>query len=203
MKKSTSACPECGRKKTVRSADYKKTLTSRLNRIAGQTGGVRKMMLADRYCEDVLVQLSAIRSAAKGMSDVLLERHFTNCISPRIGADDEGAVKEILGLLRLKKTGGELASLAGSDKRAADYKTNLIAGLDAILDSVEDVRAMVNEDAYCEDILIELNGIRLAVDDLCEYVLENHLQNDVAPLIKAGDENAVKEFLTMYKRYRH
>ena len=63
-------------KKTVRTTDEKKKLINRLNRISGQIDGVKKMIEDDRYCDDILTQLSAIEKAVKSLSSVILERHM-------------------------------------------------------------------------------------------------------------------------------
>lgn len=63
-------------KKTVRTADEKKKLINRLNRISGQIDGVKKMIEDNRYCDDILTQLSAIEKAVKSLSSVILERHM-------------------------------------------------------------------------------------------------------------------------------
>ena len=47
-------------KKTIRSEVEKKQLRNRLNRISGQIDGVKRMIEDDRYCTDILIQLSAI-----------------------------------------------------------------------------------------------------------------------------------------------
>ncbi|MCX7144260.1 MAG: metal-sensitive transcriptional regulator, partial [Proteobacteria bacterium] len=53
----------------------KAALLKRLNRIEGQTRGVAKMVEEDRYCVDVLTQISAIQSALDALALQLLESH--------------------------------------------------------------------------------------------------------------------------------
>lgn len=55
----------CNNKKTVRSEDEKKIINNRLNRIEGQVKGIKNMVAEDRYCNDILIQLSAIESSIK------------------------------------------------------------------------------------------------------------------------------------------
>ena len=50
----------CCEKKTIRSNEEKKKLISRINRIKGQINGISNMIDNDRYCDDILIQLSAI-----------------------------------------------------------------------------------------------------------------------------------------------
>ena len=53
---------KCCNKKTIRGDDEKKIINNRINRIEGQLRGVKKMIGEDVYCNDVLVQLSAIEN---------------------------------------------------------------------------------------------------------------------------------------------
>ena len=63
-------------KQTKRTTDDKKDLISRLNRIEGQVRGISKMIEDDRYCGDILIQLSAINSSIKSLSLKILEKHL-------------------------------------------------------------------------------------------------------------------------------
>jgi DNA-binding FrmR family transcriptional regulator len=58
----------------------KDQLLGRLNRIEGQVGGVRRMVEEDRYCIDVLTQISAVRAALDKVALGLLDEHARNCV---------------------------------------------------------------------------------------------------------------------------
>ena len=58
----------CCKKKTKRSVSEKKLITNRLNRIGGQISGITKMIENDAYCNDVLIQLSAVENSIKSLS---------------------------------------------------------------------------------------------------------------------------------------
>lgn len=47
-------------RKTYRTEEEKRSITNRLNRIEGQIRGINRMILEDRYCDEILIQLSAI-----------------------------------------------------------------------------------------------------------------------------------------------
>ncbi len=64
----------------------KDQLGKRLNRIEGQVRGVRKMVDEDRYCIDVLTQISAIQAALDKVALGLLDDHAHTCV---IGAAPE------------------------------------------------------------------------------------------------------------------
>ena len=56
-------------------------LKQRLNRIAGQVAGLQKMLDEDRYCVDVLTQVSAVRSALDSFAVAVLCGHVDHCLS--------------------------------------------------------------------------------------------------------------------------
>jgi DNA-binding FrmR family transcriptional regulator len=56
-------------------------IESRLRRIAGQVAGLQKMVADDRYCVDILTQLSAVRSALDAVGVELLGDHLEHCVA--------------------------------------------------------------------------------------------------------------------------
>ena len=56
----------------------------RLNRIAGQVRGLAGMVEADRYCIDILTQLSAVRAALRKVEDEILRDHVNHCVAGAI-----------------------------------------------------------------------------------------------------------------------
>lgn len=83
-----------------RSDEEKKALTIRLNRIEGQVRGVKTMIEDDRYCVDILTQISAIQSALNGFNKELLSGHIKSCVADDIRAGNEDAIDELCELLR-------------------------------------------------------------------------------------------------------
>lgn len=84
--------------KTVsRNSDEKKQLQNRLRRIEGQVRGIQKMVEEDRYCVDILIQLTAINSAIKQVGMTLLENHTNHCVSNAIiSGEGNEAIKELM-----------------------------------------------------------------------------------------------------------
>ena len=70
---------ECIRKKH-RSAEEKKNLTKRLNIIEGQVRGVKDMVLEDRYCDEIMIQISAINKSLKSLGTEMLKSHLRTCV---------------------------------------------------------------------------------------------------------------------------
>jgi DNA-binding FrmR family transcriptional regulator len=73
-------------------------LQSRLSRVEGQVRGVQRMVDEDRYCIDVLTQISAIRAALDKVALSLVDDHARNCIAGAKSAR-EGQVDELMGAL--------------------------------------------------------------------------------------------------------
>ena len=92
-------CKKCT-KKTYRTDDEKKNIIKRLNIIEGQIRGIKQMISDDRYCDDVLTQLSAIKKSIESLENKILENHINNCIARQIKSGDEEIVQEIMGLFK-------------------------------------------------------------------------------------------------------
>ncbi|MCI1261864.1 MAG: metal-sensitive transcriptional regulator [Tetrasphaera jenkinsii] len=69
----------------------KDQLGKRLRRIEGQVRGIEKMVEEDRYCIDVLTQISAIQSGLKAVALSLLDQHLAHCVvhAAREGGEEE------------------------------------------------------------------------------------------------------------------
>jgi CsoR family transcriptional regulator, copper-sensing transcriptional repressor len=63
------------------SPDTRRKLETRLRRIAGQVGGLERMVAEDRYCVDVLLQIAAVRAALDGAGKLLLAAHVESCVA--------------------------------------------------------------------------------------------------------------------------
>lgn len=83
-----------------REKDEKKDLMTRLNRIEGQVRGLKAMVEDDRYCVDILTQVSAVQAALNGFNKELLARHIKTCVSEDIKEGNEEAVDELCELLK-------------------------------------------------------------------------------------------------------
>jgi CsoR family transcriptional regulator, copper-sensing transcriptional repressor len=68
----------------------KQQIEARLSRIEGQVRGLRKMVDEDRYCIDVLTQVSAVQSALESVALLLLRDHTQHCVAEAIRSGDGG-----------------------------------------------------------------------------------------------------------------
>ena len=86
---------ECCCRIKQRSQKETKDLITRLNRIEGQVRGVKNMVEEERYCVDILNQVSAIQAALNGFSKELLANHIHSCVVEDIRAGNETVVDEL------------------------------------------------------------------------------------------------------------
>jgi DNA-binding FrmR family transcriptional regulator len=76
-------------------------LSKRLNRIEGQIRGIGRMIEDDRYCVDILTQVSAVQSALDALALKLLEHHLHGCVAHAVASGDgEHAIDEALAVIR-------------------------------------------------------------------------------------------------------
>ncbi len=67
----------------------KEALKKRLHRIEGQVRGLERMVDDDRYCIDILTQVSAVRTALESLGLEILEDHVNHCVHDALSAGDE------------------------------------------------------------------------------------------------------------------
>ncbi len=67
--------------------EEKKKVRARLSRVAGQVSGIQRMVDDDRYCVDVMLQISAARAALAKVSKLLLEAHIQTCVADAFDSD--------------------------------------------------------------------------------------------------------------------
>lgn len=79
----------------------KKAIVNRLKRIEGQVRGIQKMVEDDRYCIDILVQISAIQAALKKVGLSITERHMKHCVANAVETGDgERAIEELIDVMK-------------------------------------------------------------------------------------------------------
>ncbi len=84
----------------------KDQLLDRLARIKGQVGGIEKMVVEDRYCIDVLTQISAIQAALDKVALGLLDGHAHTCVIGAKPAQREERTAELMAAIgRLMRRG--------------------------------------------------------------------------------------------------
>ncbi|MDX2120690.1 MAG: metal-sensitive transcriptional regulator [Gemmatimonadota bacterium] len=73
--------------------EIKASVLTRLRRIEGQVRGLQKMVDEERYCADVITQVSSVQEALRAVSRSLLRNHLQHCASAAIRAEDPAAAE--------------------------------------------------------------------------------------------------------------
>jgi DNA-binding FrmR family transcriptional regulator len=95
-------CAVDGRRASGVDPEAKTRNLNRLKRIEGQVRGVQRMIEGDRYCADILTQLSSVQEALRAVGRELMRNHLKHCASEAIrngGASAEQMYDELLGLM--------------------------------------------------------------------------------------------------------
>lgn len=91
---------KCCDKTTHRTDEEKKIITNRINRIEGQIRGVKRIIEKDAYCNDVLIQLSAIENSVKSLSNHILENHLYSCVTRDLKDGKIEIIDELISLFK-------------------------------------------------------------------------------------------------------
>lgn len=99
-------CENCGKccqgcQRTMhRSEEEKKVLTKRLNIIEGQIRGINQMIADDRYCDDILVQITAVENALKSLGNNILESHLKTCVAYDVQMGNLEILDDVMQLIK-------------------------------------------------------------------------------------------------------
>ena len=83
--------------------DIKASCCKRLNRIEGQVRGLSRMVEEERYCIDIVTQISAIRAALRRVEEEILRDHVSHCVEHAIAsgnkADQRRKIEELMNVV--------------------------------------------------------------------------------------------------------
>jgi DNA-binding FrmR family transcriptional regulator len=85
--------PEDGRKATAVDPGIRERNLKRLRRIEGQVRGLQKMVEEDRYCPDILMQVSSVQEALRSVGRELMRNHLKHCATQAIRSGDGTAAE--------------------------------------------------------------------------------------------------------------
>jgi CsoR family transcriptional regulator, copper-sensing transcriptional repressor len=95
--------PAASKKAMAVDPETKASNLRRLRRIEGQVRGIQKMIEEDRYCPDIMIQLSAVHEALRTVGRALMSNHLKHCATHSItnGSPEEveSTCKELLDLI--------------------------------------------------------------------------------------------------------
>jgi DNA-binding FrmR family transcriptional regulator len=83
--------------------DIKASCQKRLSRIEGQVRGIARMVDDDRYCIDVVTQISAVRAALRRLEEEILRDHVSHCVEHAIAsgskAEQRKKIEELMAVV--------------------------------------------------------------------------------------------------------
>ena len=83
--------------------DIKASVQKRLGRIEGQVRGLSKMVDEDRYCIDIVTQISAVRAALRRAEEEILKDHVAHCVEHAIASgnktDQRNKIAELMDVI--------------------------------------------------------------------------------------------------------
>lgn len=91
---------DCCLKHKHREEKEYRDLIHRLNRIEGQVRGIRSMVEEERYCVDIITQVSAISSALNAFNKALLSQHIKTCVADNIRNGNDEVIDELCETLK-------------------------------------------------------------------------------------------------------
>lgn len=86
---------EACRHDSALSDEERLTLNKRLKRIEGQVRGLQKMVDDDRYCPDILMQMSSVSRALRSAGLLLLKTHLRGCVGDAVRSEDERRAEQV------------------------------------------------------------------------------------------------------------
>ena len=98
-----AACPACHQRHTPRDAEELRQLKNRLNRMVGQLNGISRMLDENRYCGDILIQISAVEKALQSFGYNVLQSHMESCVTDEVKNGNPAIMRETLELMKKLK----------------------------------------------------------------------------------------------------
>jgi len=95
-------CQSCGKcpKSKHRTNEEKDRLKKRLSTLEGQIRGISQMINDDRYCNDVLIQISAVNNSLKSLGNSILKSHMDSCMVKEIQEGNIEITNDIMELFK-------------------------------------------------------------------------------------------------------
>lgn len=166
--------------------EFRKNLISRINRIDGQIRGIERMILNNVKCDEILNQVSSVKSALNGVAKVVLEAHLRNCVvhEIKIGSEEQSISELIITLDKLIDRNG---------KKIKDSNDNIIRKVEK---QIEKIRKCIENNECCSSILKEIAVIKGELDSMAKVILEGHVRNCLVHDIKLGlEDKVIDDFL--------
>ncbi|MBQ9658097.1 MAG: metal-sensitive transcriptional regulator [Clostridia bacterium] len=86
-------------------------------------------------------------------------------------------------------------------KRGIDEKKLITNRLNRISGQINGIKKMIENDTYCNDVLIQLKAVESSIQSLSNHILENHLYNCVTRDLENGELDTIDELISLFKRF--
>ena len=86
-------------------------------------------------------------------------------------------------------------------KRGTDEKKLITNRLNRISGQINGIKKMIENDAYCNDVLIQLKAVESSTQSLSNHILETHLYNCVTRDLENGELDTINELISLFKRF--
>lgn len=83
------------------------------------------------------------------------------------------------------------------DKKHIQNRLNRIEG------QLKGIKKMVDEDCYCNDLLIQVVAVEKSMKSLANYILENHLYKCITNDLEKGNYEVIDEVISLFKRFNN
>ena len=85
--------------------------------------------------------------------------------------------------------------------READFQADLQKRLNRAIGQLNGVKAMIDDNRYCGDVLVQLAAAESAIHRVSEMVLKNHLETCVVEQIREGNDAIVDEAMDLIRKF--
>ena len=85
--------------------------------------------------------------------------------------------------------------------RAPELKRDVTRRINRAVGQLNGIRAMVEEDRYCGDVLTQLAAVESAVKAISREVMRDHLETCVVERVQAGDTDVVDEVMDLFRKF--
>lgn len=105
-----------------------------------------------------------------------------------------------MGVYKQKENTMENCNCHKTKKREETEYKSLINRLNRIEGQIRGIKGMVEKDAYCTDILVQVSAANSALNAFCKELLSNHIKTCVADNIRNGNEEVIDELVETLKK---
>lgn len=107
-----------------------------------------------------------------------------------MGVDDTFAAQDCCSVARHKHT-----------PRSDELKQDVARRINRAVGQLNGIKAMVEEDRYCGDVLTQLAAVEKAVSSISRIVMRDHLETCVTERIQAGDTEVIDEVMDLLRKF--